>query len=690
MATLQQQQVPTPPCWLPDPNTSPHGPESWVVYIVATIAGVHQPLATMLIEQRDIDTIEPASVVKLCQWLARVLSDPSNRTAIASEVNVATDFYINLDYSRQPLPLHEVPAIDQYYDDTNSLLPDDDKMSEFPFLTTCIFMAGAIHTGLTPTSTALGTVFRDENPNFGMVVFDISNLDDLKYGIVAFSSKEIIYLQTLDSWHAWNTMGGDENFGGPRERRVESERPRQAMSARAFMAKFGKRAARPADHQETGILDGLSLVEPPVFQQIWPSEQVPPRVVVQAIERQPGRSLVELATAMLIESTRNTNIFDLSIFDGPRRMPLFRHYLQRALRSDYRRLGHTGSTAQLIALAFEGETHLDLVRYRGQSAKAILAALEMRELEKVKVLSVCVDYLLGSPTEIASVLASCRSLSEIYLLQSARRKSDQLSIDILLELFKHANTNLQVSKVFASGVYSATLHWRNWLPPIFNPPVSLSPIYHIVQRVQTNITGRPRKYWQWNSSDIRGALLSPVRLSTGLLNWLQAPDYRLVRLSSAPPTLQDNSRVEIGPLLAKGNTMLFKDPQSPIREILVSGAKLLLVSREKHWDREVTAFDYVRFAFVEILKESRSPEDAAAPRFERGDFSSQGITEFLEDAMGSKEVDTWLVENRLREVRESLANADGQGRRPDDVEVLDVLSEDEVCDALNGLIRLCF
>ncbi|KAI1811974.1 hypothetical protein GGS20DRAFT_578687 [Poronia punctata] len=671
MATLHQQ-VPTPPCWFPDPNASPQGPESWVIYIVADTAGARRPLSAMAIEQADIDTVQPISLVLLCQQLAQILSDPSNQTAIAAELSVASDFYEDAESSGHTLALHELPVLDPHIDRAESHSHDYDGLPEFPFLATCIFLASILHVGLTPVPKPLGTVFRDGNPYFGMVVFDITSLNDVKYGIVALSSREMVHLATLDPWDAWNTLGHE--FGGPRERRVESERPRQVMSAQAFLTKFGGGAEEQVDGRGSNILDGLDGLD-----EIWPLNEVPPGVALPIAKGQSIKSLVEITMARLIESTRDTDVLDESFVDELRQMPSFQTHLRHTMRSDYRKLGDTRSAGQLIALAFEGEIHLNLVRYRGHSATTIPAALERDELQGVKILSVCVDYLSGSAAELASALASCGpSLTEIYLVQSARRDNDQFSIDILLELSKYANINQRVSKVFASGVYSAEC---------------------IVQRTQTNVRGRPRKYWTWMAVDIREALLSPIRLTTGLLDSLQALDYSPVRLASASPTLQDISRVEIGPLQTRNAADIFTVP--PIWDIFDSGAQFLLISREKRWDREVhehnmrtggwapTFFEYVRFAFVKILKDLRASEDLAAPRFfKKGDFTAYGLNKFLEDAMGSDKADTNLIERRLQEVGDSLANADGQGRRPDGLRPVDVLGEDEVCEALNEIVVL--
>jgi hypothetical protein len=89
-----------------------------------------------------------------------------------------------------------------------------------------------------------------------------------------------------------------------------------------------------------------------------------------------------MAAISLVESTVNTESFDLSVFDQPRRLHAFKDVLQRALQEKPGKLAQSHSTAQLIALAFEGKTHLDLARYHGISSQTILAALEWPSLPK--------------------------------------------------------------------------------------------------------------------------------------------------------------------------------------------------------------------------------------------------------------------------------------------------------------------
>ncbi|KAI1349097.1 hypothetical protein F5Y01DRAFT_290460, partial [Xylaria sp. FL0043] len=698
MATAQKPD-PIPPCWIKHPFCSLQGPESWVVYIVAEIAGAHRPLAVATLLQTDIDSVGCTELMPLCRRIVSIFSDSANKLAIASEMSLAADFY--QDPSNLTLPVHELPRMDdaEIFRNLSGQSKEYRGICEFPFISSSLLLAGALAMDGRPKLMPLGTVFRDENPYFGMVVFDISNLEDLKCGFVAFQSQRMLFLQTLHPWRAWIEWGHE--LTGPNELRVESERPRHAISAKAYATRFG-----PEVIDGASAIEALSLIEPVTFELIWPSEQETLGDAAHQVRRQPIRPLLDITVTTLVESTTETEVFDLSLFDEPRRLPSFKKVLRRALQEKSANLGQFHSTAQLIALAFEGEANLDLTRYRGLSVKTISSALEMAELSQIKTLSVCVDFLSSSPAELALMLSRL-SLSEIYLLQPATRESDELSLQTLLELFQCADLAVCPSKIFVSGVYSAALRRHAWLPAELNVPELLSPIQYIFCRTQANARGRPRKHWDWRSYYIGDGLLNPLQFAAGLLNWLKARDYSLYGFASGPPTLQDDdtSRIEMTPTpadnLAGGGG--YKS-SLPMRKRLVRGSSHVLISLEKHWDRETderntrtggweaTEFQYFRIAFIQILNDVgvQTTTTDISPRIKKGDVSVRGLKEFL-DTTASAEgkvigVDPAVIEKRLWETGEYLARMDGQGRRPDGLQVLGIMSEDEALEALNEML----
>jgi hypothetical protein len=239
--------------------SAPRGPESWVIYIVADIIDSYRPLAVATLLRTDRDRVRHTKVIAFCHHLVSILSDPSNKLAIASEMSLAAEFYHAPHDLR--VPIQELPRMDaqEILQNLGGPSMDYHRIPEFPFLSTSLLLAGAFAAVDTPIRVPLRTVFRDDDPYLGMIVFDISNLEDLKYGIVAFRSQIMVFLETMAAWHQWTDTG--IMLGGRNELKVESERPRHALSAKMYAAKFGEVVV-----DSPSALESLSVVEPAVFQ----------------------------------------------------------------------------------------------------------------------------------------------------------------------------------------------------------------------------------------------------------------------------------------------------------------------------------------------------------------------------------------------------------------------------------------
>ncbi len=83
----------------------------------------------------------------------------------------------------------------------------------------------------------LGTVYRDDNMVYGMVVLDITDLDAVRYGIVGFYVCEMIHV-TSPGFGFRMTRYGPEPRGYAKVT-VEEHWPREPLSAPEYMSKFG-------------------------------------------------------------------------------------------------------------------------------------------------------------------------------------------------------------------------------------------------------------------------------------------------------------------------------------------------------------------------------------------------------------------------------------------------------------------
>lgn len=126
---------------------------------------------------------------------------------------------------------------------------------------------------------------------------------------------------------------------------------------------------------------------------IWPFDSPNLSTAIPIPAYQPSRSLRDQAIAALIDSTLQTDSFQISAFDEARTIPHFQDLLQRLLRERSGRLGKSRSAGQLLGLAFEGKAHLDLVRLKRLFAEAIGSLLEIAELKNVRSISLCINII---------------------------------------------------------------------------------------------------------------------------------------------------------------------------------------------------------------------------------------------------------------------------------------------------------
>jgi hypothetical protein len=119
--------------------------------------------------------------------------------------------------------------------DSQPELPWDEALTEFPFTSTCLLL-GLLHDdGSNETRPGdiqlqpLETVFRGTSLEYGMVVLDISNLDQVKYGIVAFPIRYMAEVFYRGEEFGWDPVEDDPPAQEPDAVHVEV-RPRVLLS----------------------------------------------------------------------------------------------------------------------------------------------------------------------------------------------------------------------------------------------------------------------------------------------------------------------------------------------------------------------------------------------------------------------------------------------------------------------------
>ena len=173
-------------------------PQSYLFFIVANVgpSESHRPIAVALCQggYGTQSGIQGHQVTRYCLQTINILSDPGNRTAIRVELDLATDFYRN-DAEEVLLPRVRLPELNRWISspelDSKRFRRWDHSLSQFPFIATCL----QVGIGYNPADGSedamrkepLGTVFYDDTLEYGMVVIDISDLNDIRYGIIGLS-----------------------------------------------------------------------------------------------------------------------------------------------------------------------------------------------------------------------------------------------------------------------------------------------------------------------------------------------------------------------------------------------------------------------------------------------------------------------------------------------------------------------
>ncbi|KAI1425007.1 hypothetical protein F5Y12DRAFT_398052 [Xylaria sp. FL1777] len=668
-----------PPCWIKDPLWKKHNPYSSVIYIVAQFNAIHRPLSIMTIQENDIDRFEVHQVVELCRRLSAILADPSNRVALVSELSLAADFYHGKD-----LPIQELPKSGpwEYITRLDRNEPVYRDFPEFPFVSTCLILAGGLFSDYPQQLQPLGTRFRDKNPSYGMVVFDISDLDQLRYGIVAFTVQPMILVETREIWQRWVDM--DQELGGEREFWVEENRPRTPLSVKQFAAKFGVESVDDAD-----ALVGVRLVDPDVFRLIWPIDSLETGrgQISRALKQSRGSSNVVLGRR--IEGVLQTSGFTLSMLNGMRKLRPFTSSLRSLLREKPEVFNHSEASG-LLGLAFEAETHLNLVRYNGLSGMVLRAALDREELKQVQSISISIDQIEETPTQLVDALFPSGMKHNWYIFQSPTRNSDDRGIEFLRELCKVPDRLSPNKRIFISGIYSTALRRQPWIPAS-GPglPTSAFPVHYIFHRRQTNPR---RRLWSMRNIYIGDGMRSPMTFAAALLNWLGDSGPNVLAYAAGPPNLEDLSRSEVSPIPAEEYSRRRTQLQNITHKPLPIGTWCVVVSTEIYF-RNVTQevnlrtgrftyseAQYVKFALVRLLVDVE-PQVPPTPLTSEH-VQVCGLLEFLAQTSPTP-VDAALVERQFLKVGEQISQWYQQGRLPRDMQWLGELEVEEAVEVLN-------
>ncbi|KAK7959161.1 uncharacterized protein PG986_004015 [Apiospora aurea] len=522
-------------------------------FVLAKIDGRHRPLAAASSTgaQAEEESLHADRLVACLRRIVTVLSDPANRTAIGSEMALAASYFAagqdegvsddkaghGLDL-RRPEPV-QLPELDRHtFGQTRGQRRrpwDRESVPPFPFITAALLLG--VGTDPPPgydgadRPEPLATVYRDPDVEWGMVVVDVTDLllgGVLRYGIVGF---KIGMARWIDSRRALAELRREYGV-------LEAVRPRRAMSAVEYMARFdwGGDVVGEAyipdlgvHNRNMGILASLPLVEEAALDVVWPkkydgSHPPAPGTSVRAEGR---RDLKHQAIGRLIRETQNMDDLDVTILNQVRGLAGFTDSLRLNLLQKPDRIGNTRAAGRLLRLAFVQNGHLGLEGLKNVPAQGIWAALDdgpqtgvPQTDGPITSLSLCLDCVRGTPAQLAYSLSQAPdTLREVCLLQSPSRDTGALAAQVFTELAARPPILSRIKVTFA-GAYSAALRQRFWLPTSSNhTPLDIFPVQQIFVR-HYNATNS-----KYDTLYFGDGLLKPERFAAGFLAWLPGLEW---------------------------------------------------------------------------------------------------------------------------------------------------------------------
>lgn len=230
---------------------SKRSPRSFLFYLVANVGpkGCTRPLAVAYRQGNDVsDSPLPRlkSVIKDTLSLVKVLSEPANRVPLDAEQALARGWYRHQapDGDTRPVALPDSPQppflghSDEWEPILQPELRWNDGLREFPFTSTCLLLGLSRGSKSTRPGDVqfqpLSTSFYGDCLEYGMVILDISNLERVKYGLVAFPVCYMAQVDYHDKDGGWDPVEDDPPEKEPDIVLVD-ERPREPLSILAYV-----------------------------------------------------------------------------------------------------------------------------------------------------------------------------------------------------------------------------------------------------------------------------------------------------------------------------------------------------------------------------------------------------------------------------------------------------------------------
>ncbi|KAF2993710.1 hypothetical protein E8E14_002011 [Neopestalotiopsis sp. 37M] len=704
------------PYWRPLSEGS--GPNSWVFYVVAKIAGRHRPIAVVSsIGGYEEESLHGAPLVACCRRIVTILSEPANHIAIRSELSLAEVYLGQHDSDEhRPEPV-ELPKLSRKQPDSpHRQRPWDRTMvAQFPFISASLLQGVAFDPGNGRSAPhrpePLATVYRDDDIEWGMVVFDITDPKAVRYGIVGFAVAMAKLIGSLEEERRVPFQGASFAFQEGPLRVVDEVRPRKAMSAAEYMAKFDYSVADygyPHHGDNMGLLTSIPLVEATALSLVWPSDDfndILPATIESTVSPHTSHTLQSQIIRRIVQETSCMNDLDVSAFDKVRSLPGFQTLLQQNLLELSNKFGNTRSSGRLFRLAFAQNGHLGLEQMKSISAESISAALDdwPGMNDTITSLSLCINSVQGStPAQFADAISRTRPLRQICLLTNPTRESDALSVEFFAVLAARPEI-LSCTNIMFAGAFSAALRKRFWLPthPSLTP-MNVYPVQQIFVRHERS-HGRGSEF-HYDCIHLADGLLKPERFAAGFLVWLSSLEWKeewmfpeaapFFSFSTAPASLKSEPlfAAQVSPMLCENLALPFSMPDgttcAPLaRDLVLGDGWTVLVSQDVLSGSSGPEQYRIRYAFVRALSRTLKIDDPPHASLGPGDLEVLGLKEFL--SATASDINPMTVDLRLQNTAQKIvAMGSAQGVPwPTDVDPLLVMTSSEAAAMLPAFLE---
>lgn len=236
-------------------------PISFAVFVVTNVGGVYRQLANVRYELPAEDNdkyLRGADAVRLCLRVVLALSHPSNRIPIEGELALAADAYTRGGMSSAATGLDNNMIGSRVYESHTQPWPPAPWLREFPFISLALHLAASYDPALHAYDPCmheepLGLVYDDDNVKYAIGIIDITDIDAVRYGIVAAGHRMVHIPQVI--YHLEVTYDCAAEF-----------RTRVPLSAQDYMEKFQYEAKHDFDKDAILLLQELPLISTEALQ----------------------------------------------------------------------------------------------------------------------------------------------------------------------------------------------------------------------------------------------------------------------------------------------------------------------------------------------------------------------------------------------------------------------------------------